>query len=163
MAEWLTYSMEKGNGKVDYALFIGEKLVGFVEAKKYSKDVAGTMIEAKNYAVGVKEEHENYVISKWNDYKVPFLFATNGRKYVKEIEDKSGVHFLDCRNARNNDKVLQGWYSLEKLEAMLEENIEEANKSLDELRFEFLQSENCIGLRGYQVEAIKAVEKVIAE
>lgn len=151
--------MEKGNGKVDYALFIGEKLVGFVEAKKYSKDVAGTMIEAKNYAVGVKEEHENYAVSKWNDYKVPFLFATNGRKYIKEIEDKSGVHFLDCRNARNNDKVLQGWYSPEKLE----ENIEEANKSLDELRFEFLQSENCIGLRGYQVEAIKAVEKVIAE
>lgn len=163
IAEWPTYSLEKGNGKVDYALFIGEKLVGFIEAKKYSKDVAGTMIEAKNYAVGIKEEHENYVISKWNDYKVPFLFATNGRKYIKEIEDKSGVHFLDCRNARNNDKVLQGWYSPEKLEAMLEENIEEANKSLDELSFEFLQSENSIGLRGYQVEAIKAVEKVITE
>lgn len=163
IAEWPTYSMEKGNGKVDYALFIGEKLVGFVEAKKYSKDVAGTMIEAKNYAVGVKEEHESYVISKWNDYKVPFLFATNGRKYIKEIEDKSGVHFLDCRNARNNDKVLQGWYSPEKLEAMLEEDIEEANKNLDELSFEFLKSENSIGLRDYQVEAIKAVEKVITE
>ncbi|MFL0165715.1 type I restriction-modification system endonuclease [Candidatus Clostridium helianthi] len=163
IAEWPTYSMEKGNGKVDYALFVGEKLVGFVEAKKYSKDVAGTMIEAKNYAVGVKEEHDAYVISKWNDYKVPFLFATNGRKYIKEIEDKSGVHFLDCRNARNNDKVLQGWYSPEKLEAMLEENIEDANKSLDELSFEFLKSENSIGLRDYQVEAIKAVEKVITE
>lgn len=163
IAEWPTYSMEKGNGRVDYALFIGEKLVGFVEAKKYSKDVAGTMIEAKNYAVGVKEEHESYVISKWNNYKVPFLFATNGRKYIKEIEDKSGVHFLDCRNARNNNRVLQGWYSPEKLEAMLEENIEEANKNLDELSFEFLKSENSIGLRDYQVEAIKAVEKVITE
>lgn len=163
IAEWPTYSMERGNGKVDYALFIGEKLVGFVEAKKYSKDVAGTIVEAKNYAVGVKEEHENYVISKWNDYKVPFLFAANGRKYIKEIEDKSGVHFLDCRNPRNNDKVLQGWYSPEKLEAMLEENIEESNKSLDELSFEFLKSENSIGLRDYQVQAIKAVEKVITE
>lgn len=163
IAEWPTYSMERGNGKVDYALFIGEKLVGFVEAKKYSRDVAGTMVEAKNYAVGVKEEHENYVISKWNDYKVPFLFAANGRKYIKEIEDKSGVHFLDCRNPRNNDKVLQGWYSPEKLEAMLEENIEESNKSLDELSFEFLKSENSIGLRDYQVQAIKAVEKVITE
>lgn len=163
IAEWPTYSLEKGNGKVDYALFIGEKLVGFVEAKKYSKDVAGTMVEAKNYAVGVKEEHESYVISQWNDYKVPFLFTTNGRKYIKEIEDKSGVHFLDCRNSRNNDKVLQGWYSPEKLEVMLEENIEEANKSLDELSFEFLKSENSIGLREYQVEAIKAVEKVITD
>ncbi|MFW2504591.1 hypothetical protein [Clostridium diolis] len=108
--------MGKGNGKVDYALFIGEKLVGFVEAKKYSKDVAGTMIEAKNCAVGVKEEHEAHVISKWNDYKIPFLFITNRRKYIKEIEYKSGVHLLDCGNARNNDKVLQELYSPEKLE-----------------------------------------------
>lgn len=163
IAEWPTYSEEKGNGAVDYALFIGLKLVGFIEAKKYSKDVAGTMIESKVYAKGVKEEHGSYVVSSWNEYKVPFLFAANGRKYIKEIQDKSGVHFLDCRNSKNNAKVLQGWYSPEKLEAMLEEDVEESNKSLDELSFEFLQSENSIGLRYYQVEAIKAVEKVIIE
>ncbi len=163
IAEWPTYSDEKGNGAVDYALFIGERLVGFIEAKKYSKDVAGTMVESKTYAKGVKEEHGDYVVSKWNDYKVPFLFASNGRKYIKEVEEKSGVHFLDCRNSRNNTKVLQGWYSPEKLDAMLEENIEDANKSLDELSFEFLQDENSIGLRYYQVDAIKAVEKAIVE
>ena len=102
IAEWPTYSDEKGNGAVDYALFIGEKLVGFIEAKKYSKDVAGTMVESKTYAKGVKEEHNDYVVSEWNGYKVPFLFTSNGRKYIKEIEDKSGVHFLDCRNSKNN-------------------------------------------------------------
>ncbi|WP_129598580.1 type I restriction-modification system endonuclease [Anaerophilus nitritogenes] len=163
IAEWPTYSKEKGNGAVDYALFIGEKLVGFIEAKKYSKDVAGTMIESKVYVKGVKEDHEEYVVSNWNEYKVPFLFAANGRKYIKEIEDKSGVHFLDCRNPKNNTKVLQGWYSPEKLDAMLHENVEDANKTLDELSFEFLQSENSIGLRYYQVDAIKAIEKAIIE
>ncbi|ADL50873.1 type I restriction-modification system endonuclease [Clostridium cellulovorans] len=163
ISEWPTYSEDKGHGAVDYALFIGERLVGFIEAKKFSKDVAGTIIEAKTYAKGVKEEHTDYVISKWNEYKVPFLFSANGRKYIKEIEDKSGVHFLDCRDKKNNPKVLQGWYSPEKLDDMLNENIEEANKSLDELSFEFLQSENSIGLRYYQVDAIKAVEKAIIE
>ncbi|KIL07342.1 type I restriction enzyme EcoKI subunit R [Clostridium botulinum] len=163
IAEWPTYSEEKGNGKVDYALFIGKKLVGFVEAKKYSKDVGGTMVESKTYAKGVKEEDTEYVISSWNEYKVPFLFSANGRKYIKEIEDKSGVHFVDCRNPRNNTKVLQGWYSPEKLEAMLEEDIEDANKKLDELSFEFLQSSDSVGLRYYQVEAIKAVEKAIID
>lgn len=163
IAEWPTYSDEKGNGFVDYALFIGEKLVGFIEAKKYSKDIAGTMIETKTYAKGVKDAHEEYVVSKWNGYKVPFLFSANGRKYIKEIEDKSGVHFLDCRKPKNNTKVLQGWYSPEKLESMLKENIEDTNKKLDELSFEFLQSENSIGLRYYQVKAIKAVEKSIIE
>ncbi|MDR5586394.1 type I restriction-modification system endonuclease [Clostridium aquiflavi] len=163
IAEWPTYSEEKGNGKVDYALFIGKKLVGFVEAKKYSKDVGGTMVESKTYAKGVKEEDTEYVISTWNEYKVPFLFSANGRKYIKEIEDKSGVHFVDCRNPRNNTKVLQGWYSPEKLESMLEEDIEDANKKLDELSFEFLQSSDSVGLRYYQVEAIKAVEKAIID
>ena len=163
IAEWPTYSEEKGNGAVDYALFIGEKLVGFIEAKRYSKDVAGIMIESKTYAKGVKEEHSEYVVSKWNGYKVPFLFTSNGRKYIREIEDKSGVHFLDCRNSKNNEKVLQGWYSPEKLEAKLNEDIADANKSLDEMSFEFLQSENSIGLRYYQVDAIKAVEKAIIE
>lgn len=163
IAEWPTYSEEKGPGAVDYALFIGEKLIGFIEAKKYSKDVAGTIIETKVYAKGVKEEHNDYVISKWKDYKVPFLFATNGRKYIKEIEDKSGVHFLDCRNGKNNAKVLQGWYSPDKLDSLLQENLEDANKSLDELGFDFLLDENSIGLRYYQVDAIKAVEKAIIE
>ena len=163
IAEWPTYSKEKGNGAVDYALFIGEKLVGFIEAKKYSKDVAGVMVESKTYAKGVKEEHSEYVVSEWNGYKVPFLFTSNGRKYIKEIEDKSGVHFLDCRNPKNNEKVLQGWYSPEKIEAMINEDIANANKSLDEMGFEFLQSENSIGLRYYQVDAIKAVEKAIID
>ena len=163
IAEWPTYSEEKGNGAVDYALFIGEKLVGFIEAKKYSKDVAGTMIESKTYAKGVKDEHSDYIVSEWNGYKVPFLFASNGRKYIKEIQDKSGVHFLDCRNSKNNSKVLQGWYSPEKLEAMINEDIDSVNKTLDELSFEFLQDPNSIGLRYYQVDAIKAVEKAIIE
>ena len=46
---------------------------------------------------------------------------------------------------------------------MLNEDIADANKSLDEMSFEFLQSENSIGLRYYQVDAIKAVEKAIID
>lgn len=163
IAEWPTYCDERGSGLVDYALFIGEKLVGFVEAKRYSKDVGGTMVEAKNYAKGVKEEHKKYSVSKWDEYEVPFLFSSNGRKYIKEIEDKSGVHFLDCRNSRNNTKVLHGWYSPEKLEEMIKENVSEANKALDELSFEFLQDENSVGLRYYQVDAIRNIEKAMIE
>ncbi len=164
IAEWPTYSKEKGNGKVDYALFIGEKLVGFVEAKRYSKDAAGIMIESKTYAKGVLKEHKGtYGVSNWNGYDVPFLFATNGRKYIREIESKSGLHFLDCRNSRNNSKVLQGWFSPQNIEEMLKEDIDKGNKNLDDMTFEYLKSSNSIGLRYYQVEAIKAVEKAIKE
>lgn len=82
------------------------------EAKKYSKDVAGNMVESKLYAEGIREEDAEYKISSWGKYGVPFLFLSNGRKYIKEIETKSGVHFLDCRNSENHQKALQGFYSL---------------------------------------------------
>lgn len=69
IAEWPTSSSEKKNGKVDYALFIGTRLVAFIEVKKSTKDVLGNMIESKVYAKGVKEEHEDYVANSWGDYK----------------------------------------------------------------------------------------------
>lgn len=163
IAEWPTYSAEKGNGRVDYALFIGLKLVGFIEVKKYNVDVMSNIEESKTYAKGVKEEHTEYVVSQWNHYRVPFLFAGNGRKYMKEVESKSGVWFLDCRENTNHPKVLRGWYSPEKLQSLLESDEASSNKSLDELDFEFLKDSNSIGLRDYQADAIKAVEKAIRE
>lgn len=163
IAEWPTSSIEKKRGKVDYALFIGTQLVGFIEAKKSTKDVIGNMIESKIYAKGVKEEHEEYIANSWGEYKVPFLFVCNGREYIKELEDRSGVHFLDCRKSTNHPKALQGWYSPEKLQSMLEENIEEANEHLNFLSYDILKDPDGVGLRDYQVEAIKAAENVIIE
>lgn len=163
IAEWPTSSEYKKNGYVDYALFCGEKLVGFIEAKKYSQDVSSHIVESKNYAKGVKEEHEEYVVGGWESYNVPFLFATNGRKYIEEIKEKSGVHFLDCRKSTNNPKILQNWYTPANLLELLEKDLDKANKSLDQLSFDFLQDPKGVGLRYYQVEAIKAVEKAILE
>ncbi|CAG7840412.1 hypothetical protein CLOHAE12215_01836 [Clostridium haemolyticum] len=163
IAEWPTSSKEKSSGFVDYALFIGEDLVGFIEAKRYSKDVSGNMIESKNYAKAVKEEHSEYVVSSWRDYKVPFLFTSNGRKYVEEIKEKSGIHFLDCRKPTNHPKILHGWYSPSNLKQILSLDIEKANKDLDKLSFDVLKDPDGVGLRYYQVEAIKAVEQSIIE
>ncbi|MEG2868928.1 MAG: type I restriction-modification system endonuclease [Terrisporobacter sp.] len=163
IAEWPTVSEDKKNGFIDYALFIGEKLVGFIEAKKYSTDVSSHIVESKNYAKSVKEEHNDYVVGKWEKYNVPFLFSSNGRKYIEEIKEKSGIYFLDCRKSINNPKVLQNWYTPNNLQELLEKDLEKANKSLDELSFDFLQDPQGVGLRYYQVDAIKAVEKAIKE
>ncbi|WP_338659753.1 type I restriction-modification system endonuclease [Paraclostridium sordellii] len=163
ISEWPTVSEDNKNGFIDYALFIGEKLVGFIEAKKYSIDVSSHIIESKNYAKSVKEEHNDYVVGKWQKYNVPFLFSSNGRKYIEEIKEKSGIHFLDCRKSTNNPKVLQNWYTPNNLQELLEKDLEKANKNLDELSFDFLQDPQGVGLRYYQVDAIKAVEKAIIE
>ncbi|RDY22586.1 type I restriction-modification system endonuclease [Romboutsia maritimum] len=163
IAEWPTSSKYKKSGYVDYALFIGEKLVGFIEAKKYSKDVGSHIIESKTYAKGVKEEHLDYAVGGWEEYNVPFLFTSNGRKYIEEIKEKSGVHFLDCRKTTNNPKVLQNFYTPQNILELLESDLDKSNEELDKLSFDFLQDPKGVGLRYYQVDAIKAVENAIKE
>lgn len=163
ISEWPTLSKTNKKGYVDYALFCGERLVGFIEAKKYSEDVSSKIIESKNYAKGIKEEHTEYVVGRWDEYQVPFLFTANGRKYIEEIKEKSGVHFLDCRKKTNNPKILQNWYSPNNILELLEKDLDKANEDLDNLSFDFLQDPDGVGLRYYQVDAIKAVEKAIIE
>lgn len=128
IAEWPTDSIlaskNKGRGYADYALFIGLKLVGIVEAKKESKDIVSDIDgQCKSYASNIKDEHSEYIISQFGEYKAPFLFATNGRKYFEEIKTKSGIWFLDVRDETNNPKALRNWYSPENIEQMLEADI----------------------------------------
>ena len=49
----------------------------------------------------------------WGEYKVPFLFATNGRPYLRQLETKSGIWFLDARRADEPPRALDGWYTPE--------------------------------------------------
>ena len=94
ISEWPTNSAFYKNGYADYAFFIGEKLVALMDAKKASEDVASTIdVQVKDYAKHIKEEHLDYVITSWEDYQVPFLFASNGRAFLEQLRTKSGIWF----------------------------------------------------------------------
>lgn len=87
IAEWPTDSNTGNNGYADYALFIGEKLVGIVEAKKKHTNISSVLDgQCKDYAKMIKSEHQKYVINRFGAYMVPFLYATNGRPYIKQYE-----------------------------------------------------------------------------
>ena len=164
IAEWPTDSATGNVGYVDYALFIGEKMVGVIEAKKkYTNVLAVLDGQCKEYARRIKEEHRNYVLKSYGQYKVPFLFATNGRGYIKQYEEMSGIWFLDVREQFHSAKALSGWPSPEGLEQDLEKDITEADKQLAATGYEILQDPNGLGLRDYQIEAIKVAEEAIAE
>lgn len=164
IAEWPTDSKTGNNGYADYALFIGEKLVGIIEAKKKHSNVSSVLDgQCKEYAKRIKAEHDKYVIKQYGDYKVPFLFATNGRDYIKQYEEMSGIWFLDTRQQFNSSKALSGWPSPQGMEQDLERDIAEADKQLASTGYELLQDPNGLGLRYYQIEAIQAAEKAIAE
>lgn len=163
IAEWPTDSTTASCGYADYALFIGERLVGIVEAKRKHKNISSVIDgQCKTYAKMIKAEHDKYVIKKYGEYKAPFLFATNGREYIKQFESMSGIWFLDAREPFNAPKALSGWPSPEGIEQDLEKDIATANQKLATTGYEILENEDGLKLRYYQVEAIKAVEKAIA-
>lgn len=162
IAEWPTDSLVGNGGFADYALFIGDKMVGIVEAKKKHTNVLSVLDgQCKDYAKCIKAEHQNYVIRAYGQYLVPFLFATNGREYIKQYEDMSGIWFLDAREPYNAPKALAGWPSPEGIEQDLERDIAEADKKLAVTGYEILEDTDGLSLRPYQIEAIKAAEKAI--
>ncbi|WP_130859228.1 type I restriction-modification system endonuclease [Gracilibacillus phocaeensis] len=145
------------NRFADYALFIGTKLVGLIEAKKESKDVMSDIEQVKDNAQRIQQIDNEEILGPWGDLYVPFLFATNGRPYHQQIEQKSGIWFHDARKPTNHSKPLQGWYTPDGLEKLLQQDIDQAEQQLSQETFDYLR------LRDYQVNAIKAIEQAIQQ
>jgi type I restriction enzyme, R subunit len=151
IAEWPTKS-----GPADYVLFIGLVAAGVVEAKRKAKDIAASLEQAKRYSQGfAAEEGVELAGGPWDKYQVPFLFATNGRPYFEQLQTKSGIWALDARRKTNRGRPLTAWATPEGLRQKLKQDIDQANAKLDQEPTDYL------GLRDYQVRAIKAVEAAI--
>ena len=163
IAEWPTDKvpgLEKGYA--DYALFVGVKLFAILEAKKWDTDISSVIdYQCKDYAKAIRHEDSKYLLGQWLEYKVPFAFAANGRPYVKQLETKSGIWFADLRKNSNIAHALAGWPSPLGLQEMLKENIEAGNTALQNLSYDFLQDENGLHLREYQVKAVQKVEEAL--
>lgn len=153
IAEWPTKS-----GPADYALFMGMTLVATIEAKKSSKNVYGAIDQAKRYAKGIQHLPNDVEILKHGGFFVPVVFATNGRSYLKQLEQESGIWFLDVRDSTNRRKALKGWYSPSELKDYLRSTPQHSNAELDGMSFEYE-----LKLRDYQKEAILSVEQAIKD
>ncbi|WP_375761203.1 type I restriction-modification system endonuclease [Corallococcus exercitus] len=151
IAEWPTTS-----GPADYVLFAGLEVLAVVEAKRRSKDVLGAIQQAKRYSEGYRLKGDEVLPGgPWGKYLVPFLFATNGRPYLRQLELKSGIHFLDARRPTNHSRALVDWYSPEGLKGLLQQDKESSEAALRVEPTEYL------GLRDYQLKAIHAVESAL--
>ena len=116
IAEWPTAS-----GPADYALFVGLTLVGVVEAKRRRKNVSAAIDQAERYSSGIGASGDfAFAGGPWGDHKVPFVFAANGRSYLKQIETESGIWFRDTRRSANHRRALVNWPTPEGLSGQLE-------------------------------------------
>lgn len=163
ISEWPTNSAFYKNGYADYAFFIGEKLVALMDAKKASEDVASTIdVQVKDYAKHIKKEHSKYVINSWNNYQVPFLFASNGRAFLEQLRTKSGIWFLDARKTSNQSYPIRNWFSPSDLEEKLSQDIDKANENLANYNDSFMEDPTGLNLRDYQIKAVnKATEAIM--
>lgn len=154
IAEWPTAS-----GPADYALFTGLQMIAVVEAKRQRKDVAGAIPQAKRYSRDVKDSQVfTFAGGPWGDYKVPFVFATNGRAFVEQLRTKSGIWFCDLRKPDNLSRPHKTWYSPQGLLDCLAQDNDAAHAALEAEAFNFN-----FDLRDYQERAIRKVEAALGE
>lgn len=160
IAEWPTV-----HGAADYMLFCGTRMVAVIEAKAAQKDIPSVLDgQARGYAASVREADDDYTIGRYGDYRVPLIFATNGRPYLAQYEEKSGIWFQDLRDPMNLAKALHGWMSPEGIEHLLARELEASptpklQKTLDDE----LTDPTGLNLRPYQVAAVRAAEQAVAD
>ena len=148
IAEWPTE-----NGPADYALFNGLTCLGVVEAKRKRKNVSAAIDQAERYARGFTFTASEPAGGPWGDMRVPFLFSTNGRPFLKQIETESGIWYRDARKPINHRRALVDWPTPEGLKAQLDIDAEVAGAALKATPIDF-----GFPLRPYQKRAIEEVE-----
>lgn len=153
IAEWPT-----GKGPADYVLFAGLTPVAVVEAKRKRVDVSAALVQSKRYATHFALDADMMSPGgPWDGHHVPFLYATNGRPFLRQLVEKSGIWFRDARQATNHPRALEGWHSPEGLLDMLEQDTAAADAQLA------AETSDYLPLRDYQHEAIRAIESALAE
>ena len=156
IAEWVLPNGQRA----DYALFKGLEFYGIVESKKWDQDIAGQMAQPKEYSREVPFRSDYLLVDNdMGEYKVPFIYTANGRPYLKQYKEKSGIWFWDARNPKESAYALEEFHHPEDLALKLtSQNPELADQDLvDDQDFPKFAD------RDYQVEAIKSIEEAIKD
>ena len=66
---------------------------------------------------------------------MPFVFAANGRSYLKQVETESGIWFRDTRRSANHRRALVNWLTPRCLSGLLEVDQDAADAALKSTPF----------------------------
>ncbi|PWT96746.1 MAG: restriction endonuclease subunit R [Terriglobia bacterium] len=127
-------------GPADYALCLGGRIVGIVEAKKLSLGPQNVLLQAERYSKGLCGNPFDF-----RSYRVPFLFATNG-----EI-----IWHHDVRHELNRSHQIARFHTPDALAELLSSDLIAACDKLAAAPNDHPR------LRPYQREANAAIEDAI--
>ncbi len=130
------------NGPADYALCVGGRVLGIVEAKRVTLGPQNVLTQAERYSRGVAASSFDFA-----GLHVPFLYSTNG-----EV-----IWHHDVRCDANRSCQVAGFHTPEALEERLGRDFEAACRTLAAMPNAHEK------LRAYQREANSAIETAIAE
>jgi type I restriction enzyme R subunit len=130
-------------GPADYALFVNGQLLGIIEAKKIAVGAENVLEQAKRYSKGVPN-----TIGEWREYKVPFLYSTNGEM----------IFHLDVRKKENTSNQLSDFHSPQ---ALLDKFNRDTENAENWFHTNFVDT--ITRLRPYQVKAIEAIEQALMD
>lgn len=164
IAEWPTEENNGEKGRADYVLFKGLTPIAVVEAKRENTNVSGKISQAERYSRGFKVvdplvgawEAEGQTVAwpyeECGHYHIPFVYSCNGRPFVPQIAEQSGIWFRDVREPSNIKYALQQFHTADGLLDKIKRSKIDAEARLEKEGFSYL------GLRDYQENAIVAVE-----
>jgi type I restriction enzyme R subunit len=153
IAEWPT-----DDGVADYVFFLGLMPVAVAEAKRACRHVSQDVGQAIRYSQAFRRQGLEAPGGPWAGYCIPFMYATNGRPFHRQVMEFSGIWFLDGRRPQNLRRALEGWHTPDGLLALLRQNQDEAHQRLRKAGFDY-----GVKLRPYQIKAIRAIEEALAE
>ncbi len=129
------------NGPADYALCVGGRILGIVEAKKLTLGPQNVLMQAERYAKGLTGKPYNF-----RGYGVPFLYSTNG--------EVTWHH--DTRPELNRSRQIAHFHTPDALAELLQRDLE---ASCDKLAG--IPNDHPL-IRPYQKDANEETEKAIA-
>lgn len=137
-----TEEHDTANGPADYALWLDNRVVGVVEAKKLTVGPQNVLTQAERYAKGLTNSGFNF-----GGLCCPFLYATNG-----EV-----LWFHDVRHELNRSRRISGFHTPSALRELLGRDLDAAAEKALQLPHDHPR------LRSYQKAANAAVEEAIAQ
>lgn len=144
-------------GTIDYALFLGQHFAGLVMLTTRAGDVGAALEVAQRLAQGRPVEPALLLPhSPWDAYRVPFLFASDGRPHHGPLRTMSGVWHWDARLPEEPRRSIAGWLGPASIRTRLLSDPGRASARLAAI------PPHTSFLRGYQREAILGVEAALA-
>lgn len=128
-------------GPADYALCVGGKILGIIEAKKEESGTQSVLTQAERYSRGLSNNPFNF-----NGYRVPFLYSTNGKD----------IRHHDVRPSLSRSRQISGFHTPAAL-------VEKLNYDSEEKNSRFFDIPDNTRMRYYQCEACDAIGRAITD